>query len=75
MKTIISSLMNIGSALSRAEMKQIIAGIGDCVSGPISCEEFAKKTGCYPSDDPGDSCTGTDGCTYNTMTSDGSCGC
>lgn len=70
--------MNINrhDILTRNEMRGIYAGSdsGDCQSGAMSCPEFAGKTGCYPSSNPGDRCTGTDGCTYNTMKSGGSCG-
>lgn len=63
----------VDKILNRSELSLLIAGQSGCQSGSMSCDSFASLTGCYPSDNPGDSCLGSDGCTYNTMTSTGSC--
>lgn len=62
----------VKQALSRDEMKMILAGSG-CATGTMSCEEFHEKTGCYPTTTTS-SCTGKDGCTYSYASSSGSCG-
>jgi len=43
MRTIINSLMSIGSVLSRSEMRRIMAGDNHCQSGWQSCIEEAQN--------------------------------